>query len=179
MSFDATNLLLSLAHAMSESVFARDGVAITLGEDLFVHDLPASASSATGAHAVLRIYGGPVEDELLPVPALSVQCMVYADDCGQGLDLAHRLYEALHDPDNSERPRQTWSIDSKKLDAGTGDVIDDASIPEGWDIRLIVLISGMPGVIGRGDASSGGGAGGGRWQISFNFDVRVSSLPED
>ncbi|MCC6681502.1 MAG: hypothetical protein IT445_11430 [Phycisphaeraceae bacterium] len=168
MAIDVSNLRLSLAHAMAQ---AADPAA-TLGTDLFVHQLPASApgSSATGAGAVLRIYGGPVEGELRPVPGVSVQCMVYATDAAEGLLLAQRLYGALHDADNDGRPRTHWTIAAKKIDATSGDLVDDTDLPGGWDIRLIVLTSGPPGIVGRGDAAAGG-----RWEIAFNFDVHFTA----
>lgn len=171
MSFSPTNLLLSLGNAMAQAAPGSPGIA--LGENLFVHQLPASASNlpGPGAAAVLRIYGGPVEGELRPVPVVSVQCMTYASDPSTGLLFAWWLYDALHDdtPGSAGRPRQTWSITGKKLDPESGDVVDD-DVVSNWDIRLIVLGSGPPGIIGRGDAASGG-----RYEISFNFDVRSTS----
>lgn len=165
MAINVTNMLLSLAHAMAQDA---DPVA-TLGTDLFVHQVPASASNTSGGAAVLRIYGGPVEGELRPVPAVSVQCMVYATDAAEGLLLAQRLYGALHDADNDGRPRSHWTIDAKKIDPGSGEIVADTYLPGGWDIRLIALTSGPPGIVGRGDAAAGG-----RWEIAFNFDVHFS-----
>lgn len=171
-ALNTTNLLLSLAVALADAIFARHGVAVPVGEVLFVHNLPASASNLPGA--VLRIFGGPPEGELRPVPVVSVQCMTFApgSDGGAGLDLANLIYDALHTSGGGDSggPRQTWAIAAKTLDAVSGDVIDDVAMPGGWDIRLIVLTSGPPGVIGREDATSGG-----RWQISFNFDVRFTA----
>jgi hypothetical protein len=165
-----TNLLLSLAHALAQIATASTpgGVSVTLGGNLFVHDLPANASN--GVSAVLRLYGGPVENDMRPVPMVSVQCMTYApgDDPGAGLLFAQRLHDALHDPDNEGRPRQSWTVAAKTLDANR-DVVDDDAMPSGWDVRLIVLNSGPPGIIGRGDADSGG-----RHEIAFNFDVRLT-----
>lgn len=157
-AINPSELLLSLAAAMA------DAAGLTLGQDLFVHQLPASASTASGC-AALRIYGGPVEGELRPVPVVSVQCMVWAQDAGAGLLLARRLYDALHDPANGGRPRTHWSIAGKTLDDQTGQVVDDPSTA--WDIRLIVLHAGPPGIVGRD--------GEGRWEIPFNFDVRFSA----
>lgn len=176
MSFNPTNLLVSLAYAMAQAATSAGGD-VTLGGNLFVHQLPASASNDVGA--VLRVYGGPVENELRPVPVLSVQCMTYApgapgDDAGAGLLFAQRLYDALHDHSSGASggggPRTHWVIPAKRVDDATGILIDDATLEGGWDIRLIVLTSGPPGIVGRGDANSGG-----RYEISFNFDVRLTA----
>jgi hypothetical protein len=172
MPFNPTNLLLSLAYAMAQA--APGSPSITLGGNLFVHQLPASASNDVGA--VLRVYGGPIENELRPVPVVSVQCMTYApgDDAGAGLLFAQQLYDALHDTSvgasGGGGPRTHWTLVGKKLDDATGNVIDDDAVTT-WDVRLIVLTSGPPGIVGRGDAASGGG---GRYEISFNFDVRLT-----
>ena len=170
MSYSPTNLLLSLAYALAQAVQSGGGQA-TLGQDLFVHQLPASASNTSGGAAVMRIFGGPAENDLRPVPTVSVQCMTYApgEDAGAGLQFAQRLYDALHDSGNADRPRQTWSVAAKKLDAN-GNLVDDDNFPGGWDIRLVVLTSGPPAILGRGDASTGG-----RWEISFNFNVRLTA----
>lgn len=165
MTINVTNLLLSLAYAMGQ---AADPV-VTLGDALFVHQIPASKSDASGGAAVLRNYGGPVEEELRPVPMVSVQCMVQALDAADGLMLAQRLYGSLHDADNAGRPLTHWSIAGKKLDPESGDVIADPDVAA-WDVRLIVFTSGPPGIVSRGDASQGG-----RWEIAFNFDVRFSA----
>lgn len=164
MSFNVTNLLLSLGFAMAQASGS------TLGDDLFIHNLPASASNDSAGAAVLRIFGGPPEGELRPVPMVSVQCMTHALDASAGLQFAQRLYDALHDtaPGSSGGPRNHWNVVGKKIDAN-GDVVNDDVTPT-WGVRLIGLTSGPPGIIGRGDASSGG-----RYEISFNFNVRFTA----
>ncbi len=159
MATNVSNLLLSLAHAMAA---AAGSPAIVLGQALFVHELPASSADPA---AVLRIYGGPVESELRPIPVVGVQCMTRAMVASDGLQLSARLYAALHDSANAGRPRQTWSVAGKKIDATTGGVVNDTGVTT-WNIRLIVLQQ-PPGLIGRDDA--------GRWEIAFNFDVRFTA----
>jgi len=163
MTPDLTNLLLSLASAIAGPAQA------TVGTDLFIHTLPSSALGQTPA-AVLRITGGPRPEMLRRLPAHSVQCMTMAADLADGLDLANRLYEALHETtgDLRGRPRSAWSIDAKTLDAG-GALVADASIAGGqWTIGYLD-IQQPPGQVGRDDA--------GRHEIAFNLDVHYA-MPE-
>ncbi|HEX7009479.1 MAG TPA: hypothetical protein VF184_05825, partial [Phycisphaeraceae bacterium] len=58
-------------------------------------------------------------------------------------------------------------VPAKRLNPTTLAVEADPDVPGGaWDVRLIVL-HGLPGVVGRD--------GEGRWEIPFNFDVRFSA----
>lgn len=155
MSLNPSNFLLSLAAQMATAA------SCTLGTDLFVHQLPAAVPISEGGAAVLTIYGGPAPDELRYVPGVSVQCMVHATDASAGLALAQRLYESLRDSSDS-CPRRHWSIDGKAIVAGQ---VDDDPDVAAWDVRLVVLMQ-PPGIVGRDES--------GRWNISFNFDVRFS-----
>lgn len=157
MNYNITNLMLSLASAMATPA------GCVVGTDLFVHQSPATAT----IYAVLRTWGGPVPNELSRVPAASIQCMVTAMDATQGLDLAFRLYESLHEADEDARPRSAWSIPGKKLNTPgqlPGVVADD--VVSEWTIHGLAL-DAPPGAIGRDDA--------GRWEISFNFHVRFTA----
>jgi hypothetical protein len=155
MVYNITNMMLSLAHAMATPA----GCAV--GQDLFVHQSPSIAE----LYAVLKVWGGPVPNELNRVPAASIQCMISAMDAAQGLDLGFRLYESLHNSaDVDARPRSAWSIPGKKLDAA-GQLVADPAVSE-WTIHGLAL-DAPPGAIGRDDA--------GRWEISFNFHVHFSA----
>jgi len=154
MVYNITNMMLSLAYAMATPS------GCTVGTELFVHESPGTAAIA----AVLRDWGGPTPNELNRVPAASMQCMVTGMNATAGLDLAYRLYESLHNPDDVDaRPRSNWIITGKKLDVNGTLVNDDVVLT--WLIHSLAL-DAPPGAIGRDDA--------GRWETSFNFHVYFS-----
>ena len=161
---DLTNLLLSLAVAIADAP-ASGGAAV--GTDLFVHSSPVGEPGAS-AVAVLRIYGGPTPEAMYRIPAASVQCMVTAETSGGALDLANRLYEAMHvsGGELDARPRAHWSIDALRLSAAGVIEADDAIDGEAWVIRRLVPLA-PPGEIGRDEA--------GRVQVAFNFDVHFTA----
>ena len=150
MPYSLANFNLSLAAALA----AAAGMA--MGSELWANQAPEADAAAV--YSVLRVYGGPVPEGLLRVPAASVQAMTTAKSAAAALDAANRLYDALYDAENL--PRHHWVI-AGILIGGDGAIAADPD--NDWEVRLVIpgAPPGQIGVDARGFA-----------QVVFNFDIR-------
>lgn len=159
MAIDLPNFILSLAVALQTPAGA------TVGTNLFALEA-IEGNGTTDPYAVLLNYGGPVPEELVPVPQISVQCMVTGKSTPAALRLGQKMFEALYEEGDEEWPgvpRNGWDIPAKKI--VEGQIVDDAETGT-WEIILIIP-SQPPGLVGRDESN--------RSKVSFNFDVRINA----
>jgi len=152
MAIVISKFLLSLAYAMGAAAVP----VATVGSTLFALQASEKADGSTDPYAVLLSYPGPAPDELDRVAEISVQVKGTGKTAAAATDLVNQLYESLYQ-DNVVR--HGWVI-AGKITSGLA-VIDDPGVS--YEVRLVIPQQ-TPGVTGRDER--------GRWNVTFNFDVR-------
>lgn len=170
------NFLLSLAVAIAAETQRRITAGLDTGPALVFLSDPAQAGNAsiwafdavegrsTEVYSVLRTYGGPSAGGFVDSreQAMSIQCDTRGKLATAVLAQAYQVHEALLLDDG--RPASCWEIPAK-VEGGDGKIVADPAIAtEGnWLVRLVML-RGVPGVVGVDE--------GDRKICTFNFDVR-------
>jgi hypothetical protein len=151
---DIPNFVLSLGVALAglaspAVVFGGGGAA---GDArLFAHQAVENAAMGRkdhGAYAVLRTYGGPSPDLMLPIPELSLQIMARHEYPAKSLELACRLYNALFEAASTAggglptQPRHRWTVAAKKESGGV--IVDDLDANGGAGVYYVLLLKPGP-----------------------------------
>jgi hypothetical protein len=163
MPADINNFLLSLAAAIAE--IASLEMADT-PRSIWVHQAVEDASTAV--YSVIRAYGGPARNEFGRLPdGVSVQVMTHGRDSAAVLGRAWAIEGALLDEQG--RARFDWQIPAAAMVAGELVVAgeEEERVAGAWLVHNINAM-GVPGIVGRD--------GDGRYQASFNFDVRFEAI---